>query len=79
VILGYAAVYLGVMSLLWLSALPAWFGAADGVTADGDPIGSLWYIVACLAIAVAALAAAASVRPTAPAHVGESTHTQAPT
>ncbi|AKS35206.1 hypothetical protein [Mycolicibacterium goodii] len=79
VILGYAAVYLGVMSLLWLSALPAWFGAADGVTADGDPIGSLWYTVACLAIAVAALAAAASVRPTAPANVGESTHTQAPT
>jgi len=59
-ILGYAAVYLGVMTLLWLSALPAWFGAVDGVTADGDPIGSLWYTVLCLLVAGLSLAAAAT-------------------
>jgi hypothetical protein len=63
VILGYAAVYLGVMTVLWISALPAWFGAVDGVTADGDPTGSLWYTVLCVAVAGLSLAAAVSVDP----------------
>lgn len=60
-ILGYAAVYLVVMTLLWLAALPAWLGAVDGVTADGDPIGSLWYTALCLLVAGLSLAAARSV------------------
>lgn len=67
VILGYAAVYLAVMTVLWLTALPDWFGAVGGLTADGDPIGSLWYTVLCLVVAVLALAAAVTVRPAAPA------------
>ncbi|MBU8812118.1 DUF7802 domain-containing protein [Mycolicibacterium goodii] len=77
-ILGYGAVYLAVMTLLWVSALPAWFGAVDGFTANGDPTGSLWYTVLCLVIAVSALAAAASVRPdaSASADVPETTQAQ---
>lgn len=70
-ILGYGAVYLAVMTVLWLSALPAWFGAVDGFTADGDPIGSLWYTVLCLVIAAAALAAAVSVSSPAAAPADE--------
>ena len=56
-ILGYAAAYLAVMAVLWVTALPNWFGATDGVTAAGDPIGSLWYTVVCFAIAGLSLAA----------------------
>ncbi|MHC9293164.1 hypothetical protein ACRCUN_11895 [Mycobacterium sp. LTG2003] len=59
-ILRYAVVYLGVMAVLWVTALPAYFGAVDGVTADGDPIGSLWYTVLCLLIAALSIAAAAT-------------------
>ena len=44
--LGYAAVYLAVMAVLWATALPAYFGATGGVTAQGDPVGSLWYAAA---------------------------------
>ncbi len=64
-ILGYAAVYLVVMAVLWVAALPAYFGAVDGVTADGDPIGSLWYTLVCFAIAGLCLAACRSVAPRA--------------
>lgn len=60
-IFGYAGVYLAVMAVLWLTALPAFFGAVNGVTADGDPIGSLWYTVACFVVAALSLAAAATV------------------
>ncbi len=56
-ILGYAAAYLAVMAVLWVTALPNWFGATDGVTAAGDPIGSLWYTVLCFVIAGLSLAA----------------------
>lgn len=49
--IGYAAGYLAVMALLWVTALPAYFSAVDGVTAGGDPTGSLWYAVACFLIA----------------------------
>ncbi|MFB1298093.1 hypothetical protein ACAG24_021490 [Mycobacterium sp. pW049] len=58
IILGYAAVYLVVMAVLWATALPAYLDAADGVTAAGDPVGSLWYTVVCFAIAGLSLAAA---------------------
>ncbi|ORV90874.1 hypothetical protein [Mycolicibacterium iranicum] len=57
-ILGYAGVYLVVMAVLWATALPAYLGAADGVTAAGDPVGSLWYTVVCFLIAGLSLAAA---------------------
>ena len=59
-ILGYAAVYLAVMTVLWATALPAYFEAVDGVTPNGDPIGSLWYTIGCLIIAGLCIAAAKS-------------------
>ncbi|CAJ1587416.1 hypothetical protein [[Mycobacterium] wendilense] len=59
IIFGFAAVYLAVMAVLWIAALPAYFGAVDGVTANGDPVGSLWYTIGCFVIAVVTLAMAA--------------------
>ncbi|MCC8928933.1 hypothetical protein [Rhodococcus sp. I2R] len=70
---GYAVVYLCIMALFWISALPDFFGATDGVTGNNDPIGNLWYTLACFAIAIATVAAtftSATVRvgsPTTPA------------
>ncbi|MGY5309792.1 hypothetical protein [Nocardia gipuzkoensis] len=48
----YSVVYLGVMALLWVTALPDFFGAVDGTTSEGDPIGNLWYTLACFVVAV---------------------------
>ncbi|MBF6302245.1 hypothetical protein IU459_32595 [Nocardia amamiensis] len=47
----YSVVYLCVMALLWVTALPAFFGAVDGLTSEGDPIGNLWYTLACFIVA----------------------------
>jgi hypothetical protein len=47
----FGVVYLAVMAVLWVTALPAYFGAVDGVTDNGDPIGSLWYTALCFVIA----------------------------
>ena len=60
-ITGYAVGYLAVMAVLWICALPAYFGAVDGHTAAGDPVGSLWYALLCFVIAGLCTAAAASV------------------
>ncbi|MEV6390093.1 hypothetical protein [Nocardia xishanensis] len=49
----YALAYLAVMALLWTTALPDFFGAVHGVTANGDPIGNLWYTIACFVTALA--------------------------
>ncbi|GAB2680521.1 hypothetical protein [Nocardia goodfellowii] len=48
----YSIVYLAVMALLWISALPDFFSAVDGVTDNGDPLGNLWYTLACFAISI---------------------------
>lgn len=45
----YPAAYLGAMAVFWLSALPQYFGAKDGVTAAGTPVGSGLYVLACFA------------------------------
>jgi hypothetical protein len=45
----YPAVYLGGMAVIWLSALPAYLAAEDGITGDGTPIGSGPYALACFA------------------------------
>lgn len=58
IIFGYAGVYLAVMAVLWIAALPSYFGAVEGVTANGDPIGSLWYTLMCFVIAAMTLASA---------------------
>ncbi|MEO6793883.1 MAG: hypothetical protein ABI253_15525 [Mycobacterium sp.] len=62
-IVRYAAVYLSVMTVLWLTALPAYLDSVGGVTAHGDPIGSLWYVIGCFTVAYLCVAAAATVPP----------------
>ena len=47
----YPPIYLGVLTLMWLAALPAYFAASHGVTKQGTPIGSLWYSTLCAAAA----------------------------
>lgn len=56
--------YLAVMAVLWVAALPAYFGAVDGVTDNGDPIGSLWYTALCFVIAGLSAFAALTVSST---------------
>ena len=56
--------YLAVMAVLWVTALPVYFGAADGVTDNGDPIGSLWYTALCFVIAGLSAFAALTVSAT---------------
>jgi hypothetical protein len=63
VIVRYSCGYLAVMAVLWLTALPAYCNAVDGITANGDPIGSLWYATVCFVVAALCTAAAASVTP----------------
>lgn len=57
----YAALYLAVMALLWVSALPDFIDAEGGVTADGDPIGNLWYTIACFVVAILSIVATFTV------------------
>lgn len=59
----YAVIYLVVMAILWGTALPDYAGAVDGITANGDPIGNVWYALACFIVAIVVVAAAYSVRP----------------
>lgn len=58
----FGPVYLGVLGILWVSALPAYFGAVDGITADGTPIGSLAYAGVCFVAAALCVTAVLSVR-----------------
>ena len=46
----YPALYLGIHAILWLTALPAFLAAIDGVTDTGAPIGSGWYALACMLV-----------------------------
>jgi hypothetical protein len=52
----YPATYLVVMAVLWLASLSAYFGAKNGITSDGTPIGSGLYALACFIGAAALLA-----------------------
>ena len=54
----YPAVYLVVLGILWVSALPAFIGAHDGRTLDGTPIGNGPYTLLCFVASVACVAAA---------------------
>lgn len=54
----YPPVYLGVLAVLWLTALPAYFAASHGVTEQGTPIGSLGYSALCAAAAAGVILAA---------------------
>jgi hypothetical protein len=51
----FGPTYLMVLGILWATALPAYFGATDGVTADGTPVGSLPYAAACFIVAMLAV------------------------
>ncbi|MFD4428419.1 hypothetical protein [Nocardia sp. NPDC058497] len=57
----YAIVYLVVMAVLWITALPTFFDAVDGETSNGDPIGNLWYTLACFGIAILSILATFTV------------------
>jgi hypothetical protein len=65
----YPAVYLGGMAVFWLSALPAYLAADDGITSDGTPIGSAPYALACFAGACLLLTALYRARRPAPVTV----------
>ena len=52
----FPAFYLVVFAVLWTSALPEFFGATDGITDSGTPVGNLPYVVLCFALATASLA-----------------------
>jgi hypothetical protein len=54
----FGPLYLGVLAVLWISALPAYFRAVDGMTSDGTSIGTLWYAAGCFVFAALAVAAA---------------------
>ncbi|RSM70797.1 hypothetical protein DMH04_44110 [Kibdelosporangium aridum] len=43
----YPAAYLAGMAVFWISALPDYLAADDGVTSDGTPIGNGLYALAC--------------------------------
>ena len=53
--------FLGVHAVLWIVALPSYFGAVDGVTGvdaspeSGSPTGSLPYVIGCYVVAVGVL------------------------
>jgi hypothetical protein len=64
----FGPLYLAVLGVLWASALPAYFGAVDGTTADGTPTGNLLYAAVCFVGAALAVAATMSLvgRPSRP-------------
>ncbi|WP_327141520.1 hypothetical protein [Nocardia sp. NBC_01327] len=58
----YSAAYLIVFAFLWATALPDFFNAVDGKTPNGDPIGNLWYTLACFAVAILCVLATFTVQ-----------------
>ena len=68
----FGPLYLAVLAVLWLTALPDYAGAIDGTTSSGTPIGNVAYATVCFVFAgycvvgvstvVAAWTAASSVR-----------------
>jgi hypothetical protein len=59
----FGPIYLVILAILWASALPAYFGATDGITGDGAPVGNLGYATACfVAAALAVLSVAGTSR-----------------
>ena len=73
----YPLVYLAGMTIAWVAALPAFLDADEGLTADGTPIGSGWYTLACYLGAVAVLVVLHTRRrmsPAAPSTKSEATN-----
>jgi hypothetical protein len=47
----FGALYLAVFAVLWLTALPDYAGAIDGMTSSGTPIGNVAYATVCFVFA----------------------------
>jgi hypothetical protein len=47
----FGPVYLAVLAVLWLTALPDYAGAIDGTTSSGTPIGNVAYATLCFVFA----------------------------
>jgi hypothetical protein len=58
----HGGLYLAAMMLLWITALPAYLGARDGVTATGTRTGSLPYAAAAFGLSVTWVVLAISAR-----------------
>nr|WP_225933526.1 hypothetical protein [Mycolicibacterium pallens] len=56
----FGPLYLGVLGVVWISSLGAYFSANNGITADGTPTGSMVYTVVCFVVALLAVASNAS-------------------
>jgi hypothetical protein len=69
----YPAAYLVVLVALWLSAWPAFLGAVGGITKAGTPIGSWWYVIACVVVSSGFIAVA--LRATRPRPIAEAVAT----
>lgn len=63
----FGPVYLAVLGILWLSALPGYLSAEAGITADGTPTGNLVYAAVCWALAALWIALAGTVTSPRPA------------
>lgn len=51
----FPAAFLLVHAVFWLSALPDFVDAKNGLTSEGTPVGSGWYVIACFVAAGAVL------------------------
>uniref|UniRef100_UPI003D930876 hypothetical protein n=1 Tax=Gordonia sp. B7-2 TaxID=3420932 RepID=UPI003D930876 len=54
----FPVLYLAVLAILWITALPDVIGASDGVTVNDTPTGNLFYVVCCFVVAGTSLTAA---------------------
>lgn len=57
----YSILYLLIFAILWATALPDFLNATQGHTTNGDPVGNLWYTLACFLIATLCSTAALSL------------------
>ena len=53
----YSGVYLIVMAVLWLTALPDFLHASNGWARNAGPVGNIWYTIACFVVAILCSAA----------------------
>lgn len=58
----FGPIYLGVLAVLWMTALPSYFGAVNGVTDDGTPVGNLPYAATSFVLAGLAVWSVAATR-----------------
>ena len=65
----YGALYLAVFAVLWISALPEFAGAIDGITSTGTPTGNFGYVAACFTAALACVVGVSTIGRHEPAGV----------